>query len=258
MAGVRSQRRSSGKFQGWFTDYTGERKWFDGTRSRAETLRTAQHLEDEHRQMRLGYAPIPSERREYRTFTEAKEEYVAWGQAHGGRGGRPWGATHLRNRKSQLTWWSEQLGDALEDIRLAPVEALLRDLQDGRTPKTIANYTETIAAFCDWCVERGYLVHDPLKDLQPSDTTPQSRRRAMMTVEEIARLLEVCAPFRRLLLETAFTTGLRANELRNLTVHHLDVQRCGLRLDAAWTKNRKPGFQPLPLSLTERLHAFSG
>ena len=53
MAGVRSKRRSSGKFQGWFTDHTGERKWFDGTRGRAETLRIAQRLEDEHRQIRL-------------------------------------------------------------------------------------------------------------------------------------------------------------------------------------------------------------
>lgn len=79
-----------------------------------------------------------------------------------------------------------------------------------------------------------------------------------MTVEEIARLLEACAPFRRLLLETAFVTGLRAKELRNLTVHPLDRQRCGLHLDAAWTKNRKPGFQPLPLALGERLHVFAG
>jgi len=109
MAGVRTQRRSSGKYQGWYTDYTGERKWFDGTRSRAETLHIAQRLEDEHRQIRLGYAPPPSARREYRTFTEAKDEYVAWGKAQGGRGGRPWGATHLRNRQSQLTWWGEQL-----------------------------------------------------------------------------------------------------------------------------------------------------
>jgi hypothetical protein len=58
MAGVRNQRRSSGKFQGWFTDHTGERKWFDGTRSRAETLRIAQRLEDEHRQIRLGVYPV--------------------------------------------------------------------------------------------------------------------------------------------------------------------------------------------------------
>ena len=87
----------------------------------------------------------------------------------------------------QEAWWGEQLDDALEAIRLASVEALLRDIQDGHTPKTIANYAETIAAFCDWCVERRYLAYDPSK-IQPSDTTPQSRRRAM-TVEEIARRL---------------------------------------------------------------------
>jgi integrase len=220
-------------------------------------LRMAQRLEDEHRQIRLGYVPPPSEWREYRTFTEAKVEYLAWGKAQGGRGGRPWGPTHLRNRTSQLTWWGEQLGDSLDDIHLAPVEALLRDLQDGRTPKTIANYAETIAAFCDWCVERGYLANDPLKDLQPSDTTPQSRRRAM-TIDEITQLLNVCVPHTRLLLETAFLTGLRANELRNLTVGHLDLKRGGLMLDAAWTKNRKPGFQPLPAFLVERLHGFAG
>lgn len=162
----------------------------------------------------------------------------------------------MRNRASQLTWWHTQLGE-LPDIRLSTVETLLRTLQDGRTPKTVANYAETIAAFCDWCVERNYLPDDPLKDLRPLDTTPQSHRRAM-TVEEITRLLEACASSRRLLLETAFLTGLRANELRNLTVQHLDVKRCGLLLDATWTKNRKPGFQPLPLALSARLHAFSG
>ena len=78
-----------------------------------------------------------------------------------------------------------------------------------------------------------------------------------MTPEEIVRLLEACAPHRRLLLESAFQSGLRANELRNLTLEHLDLERCGLHLDGEWTKNRKPGFQPLPASLAERLHAFA-
>ena len=59
-------------------------------------------------------------------------------------------------------------------------------------------------------------------------------------------------------METAFLTGLRANDLRNLTVEHLDVQRCGLHLEAAWTKNRKPGFQPLPVTLVKRLQAWAG
>ena len=78
-----------------------------------------------------------------------------------------------------------------------------------------------------------------------------------MTAEEITTLLRICAPHHRLLLETAFLSGLRANELRNLTTDHLDRDQCGLRLDAAWTKNRKPGFQPLPASLVERLAAVT-
>jgi integrase len=255
MAGVRAKRRAQGKFQGWFIDYRGKQKFFEGTRSRAETMRVAQRLEGEHRQMRLGYIPLKTRR--HKTFAEAKTEYLAWGKAQGGRDGRPWGATHFRNRKAQLTWWHAHLGDTVEDIRLSTVETLLRELHEERTPKTVANYGETISAFCDWCAERGYLDSDPLKDLRHLDTTPQSHRR-VMTVEEIAQLLNVCAPHTRLLLETAFLTGLRANELRNLTVDHLDAKRGGLILDAAWTKNRKPGFQPLPTFLVERLQAFAG
>jgi hypothetical protein len=82
------KRRSSGKYQGWFVDYMEKRKWFDGTRSKTETVRIAQRLEDEHRQIRLGYAPRPSDEREALLFTDAQEEYRAWGQAQGGRDGR--------------------------------------------------------------------------------------------------------------------------------------------------------------------------
>lgn len=77
-----------------------------------------------------------------------------------------------------------------------------------------------------------------------------------MTPAEIYQLLQACASHRRLLLETAFLSGLRANELRHLTLEHLDLDRCGLCLDAILTKNPHPGFQPLPTSLVHRLHAF--
>ena len=42
----------------------------------------------------------------------------------------------------------------------------------------------------------------------------------------------------------------------NLTINHLDQRRHGLHLEAAWTKNRKSGFQQLPTALVERLEAF--
>jgi integrase len=259
MAGVRRKPLQSGRYQGWYTDYMGKRIFFVGAHQRAETHRMAQRLEDDHLQIRLGYRPLPEamDTRLHSSLRHVMDEYLAWGQAQGGRHGRPWGKTHLRNRTSQLDWWHAKLGDSLDAIRLRSVETLLRDLQKGRAPKTVANYAETIAAFSDWCVERGYLENDPLKDLHSLDTTPQTYRRSM-TVEEITRLLEVCPSVRRLFLETAFLTGLRANELRNLTVEHLDVARGGLHLDAAWTKNRKPGFQPLPASLVARLVASAG
>ena len=52
-------------------------------------------------------------------------------------------------------------------------------------------------------------------------------------------------------------SGLRANELRSLTLAHLDRTRHGLHLDAAWTKNRRASFQPLPAHLVEDLYGFA-
>ena len=81
----------------------------------------------------------------------------------------------------------------LEGI-LPRAEKALRGLQElGRAGKTIANYAEGLSAFCDWCVQRGYLAGDPLKGLAPFDTTPKVQRRAM-TPEEIKALLAVAPP----------------------------------------------------------------
>lgn len=80
----------------------------------------------------------------------------------------------------------------------------------------------------------------------------KGKRRAL-TLEEIARLLTAAPPDRRRVYAVALTSGLRAGELKALRVKHLDVAGQGLRLEANWTKNRKPGFQPLPAELVEEL-----
>ena len=263
MAGVRSNPRGSGKYQGWFFDAGGKRKYFTGTSGRAETRRMAKRLEDEHRQIRLGYRPAPStaDRHRNRPFAEASIEYQEWGAAQGGLKGRPWSNGHAQRRRSQLRWWREALGlETLSDLNDAQprVERALRELQaTGRSGKTLANYSESISAFCDWCVQRGYLADDPLKGMAPFDVTPQSRRRAM-TPDEIRLLLHASPPDRSLLYEMALFSGLRANELRSLTTDDLDLDRCGVNLDAEWTKNRQEGFQPLYPDLVQRLHRFAG
>ena len=256
MAGVRRTKDRNGKFhKNWrfhFVDYRGKRKWGTGTSSKSDTLRAAQALEEEHRLIRLGYRPLPKSSEKARAFDDVVSEYIAWGEVQGGRGGRPWGATHAASRRRHLPWWQRELSLTLvSDLMgcLPRAEKALRTLQaSSRSGKTLANYAESICAFCDWCVGRGYLETDPLKDLRSFDTTPQSRRRAM-TREELVRLLDAAPSERRLLYAVACATGLRKKELASLQVRHLDLDQRGLVLEAAWTKNRKEGFQPLPYGL---------
>ena len=47
MAGVRKKPSKGGKFQGWFVDAGGKQRFFTGTRSKTETQRIADRLEDE-------------------------------------------------------------------------------------------------------------------------------------------------------------------------------------------------------------------
>ena len=179
MAGVRNKPNIGGNYHGWFIDASGKQRFFTGTRNKTETLRMAERFEDEHRQIRLGYRPAPHSalKHKKRPFSELREEYLAWGESQGGRGGKPWGKTHARCRRSHLIWWQERLGlEVMADLEgiLPRVEKALREIQaKGRSGKTVANYAESLAAFCNWCEARGYLASDPLKALGAFDTTPR-------------------------------------------------------------------------------------
>jgi len=245
-----------------FTDRYGRRRTATGTTSKTDTTRLATRVEAEEYDIRKGIrtAPTPSIKARNRSFREVADEHIAWGKAQGGRGGRPWSATHSRMRIAQLQWWQNRLhltklGD-LENV-LPAVEAALRQLKEsGRAGKTVQNYAETLHGFCRWCCKRKYLDEDPLSALSPFDKSPETERRAM-TLSEINRLLAVVPADRQLLYLTALCSGLRAGELRALSVADLDVQGGGVHLRPEWTKNRKPGFQPLPARLLAGLADFA-
>ncbi|MFC1706980.1 tyrosine-type recombinase/integrase [Planctomycetota bacterium] len=264
MANVRKKKRRDGsprdRWTFWYIDWQGKRRWGTGTTSKKETLRMAQRIEDEHRQIRAGYLPPPKPKKKRRLFAEVCDEFFAWGESQGGRRGRPWSRKHAESRRRHLGWWGEKLKLVdLDDLdgRLADVEQGLRELRGlPRSPKTVAAYADSLHSFCGWAVKREYLDDHPLRHLGRLDTTPQERRRALLP-EEIRRLLMTCDELLRPTYEVAFCTGLRANELRSLEVRHLDVEGCGLLLDEAWTKNRKDGFQAMPRSLVMRLVALT-
>jgi len=269
MSGVRDKPESNGKYRGWFVDARGKRKTFTGTTRKAETRKMAQSLEENHLKIRLGYvaAPHPAEKHKKTSFSEIANEYLDWGHSCGGRGGRPWGRTHARERRNKLYWWQEQLrlktlGD-LYDI-LPKVERVLRGLQsggydgngDGVSRKTLKNYSDCLCSFCNWAVKRKYLSENPVSELVDFDTTPENTRRAF-SEEEVRKLLTVAPEHMRILYETALMTGFRAGELRSLTTESLDMDNGRLLLGPDYTKNRKPAVQHIPEWLVKKLAAFS-
>jgi integrase len=261
MAGVVRKKLACGLYRGWYYDSRGARIFFKGFDSITETQEVADAKEADARRVKLEYAPAPTTADKSKTMPiqEAVDAYLGWGNAHGGRRGFPWGKTHARNRKNLLNWWKEKLSLStladLREIRMA-VEVALQGLKKAeKSGKTLQNYLDAIHSFCQWLTDNKKLSVNPLEGVAGFDTTPETERRPA-TREELCALLEKCAPHRRLLYEVAFCSGLRANELRNLTYAHL--MPSGIKLDAAWTKNRRPGFQPLPADLVARLKEAKG
>ncbi len=93
MAGARKKPRGKdGVYQGYYVDWTGKRRTFRGTTDRKDTIALARKLEDDDRQIALGYRSPPKASDAPRRFFETAAEYCQWGEAkadgaadHGGR-----------------------------------------------------------------------------------------------------------------------------------------------------------------------------
>lgn len=110
-------------------------------------------------------------------------------------------------------------------------------------------------AFFKWCAKRNYLSKNPLVDANTFNAEPEVVRRCL-TVEEIQALFAVATLAQRTLLEVALLTGLRLDELRGLTVNHLDSVKKVLCIDAAADKGRKGRLQVVPDQLVDQLQQF--
>jgi len=241
-----------------FINWKGERVKETGFTSWKKTRDHAIAKEAEHAAMRRGDKPSPDTIIENlnKPFMEAVEEYLSWGDAQGGHKGRPWGKGHSRMRRGQLRWWQGQLeletmGD-LKGVLSRAERALYQKQKAGCAGATLERYRESLSSFCKWAVKRKLLADNPIKDFDRFNTDPLIVRRAL-TVEEIRRLLEVADEPRQLLYLMALCTGLRAGELEALRVYDLDREVKAINLRPEITKNRKPGRQPLPDFLFDRL-----
>jgi len=77
-----------------------------------------------------------------------------------------------------------------------------------------------------------------------------------MNADEISQLLKAAPPERRLLYQTALSTGLRSREIKGLQVQDLNPDLPALNIRAEIAKSRKPALQPLPRDLWRRLQGM--
>lgn len=245
-----------------YTDYRGKRCTKAGYTSKKETEKLATQLEDKARRIRDGLeaAPGSAQHSKKLPIKAVIDEYLAWGTSVG------WSTGHHDLRSKQVNWWKAKLNlTTLADFdnTLTKMEKLLRELAQGNpdekvkglSSKTVNHYGGTLKAFTAWCVEREYLSEDPARRLRLPKTLQGKHRRAL-TAEEINLLICSSPRHRRVLYLVALSTGLRANELRCLSVEDLDLRNRGVSLRAELTKNKKPAFQHLPEVVVEELKAF--
>jgi integrase len=184
---------------------------------------------------------------------------------------------------------------SLADLASEPVECwLAARIPEGMSARTRNYYRESLVAFANWCVQTGRLTAHDLDRLPKADVRADPRRnRRALNEDELTRLLAVAAdrPLldartvrrgkrkgeayatlragtaarlqavgreRALIYKTLVLTGLRANELRTLSVGQLELTSGAafLQLDAGDEKNREGNAVALRDDLADDLRGW--
>lgn len=186
------------------------------------------------------------------------------------------GEKHLSGLRTRITRLIEVAGwKRITDLTADTLSATLARLgREGASAQTRNHYLGSARQFSRWAYGPGKrLKEDPFRSLRPANTLTDRRRlRRPPTDEELAKLFEylegerdgVIPPVlrglsgrhRALCYRVSIATGLRANEMRQLTPACFDLDAGTLSLPASADKRRRPALLPLPPWLLEQLRAW--
>ena len=156
------------------------------------------------------------------------------------------------------------------DIRASKTQqylASLRNKKDGLSSQTSNYYLQSIKQFCRWMVQDQRAGESPTEYLKGLNVRTDRRHdRRALEPDEIRRLLEATAkgPLRfgmsgyerYLLYRLAAESGLRANEIRNLTVGDFDFSNLRVTTKAGYSKRRREDVQSLRPDMVKLLKEF--
>jgi len=154
------------------------------------------------------------------------------------------------------------------DIEATKVENHLRNLRDNGIGYGRSNtLLHSVKSFCNWVVCYGLASESPLRHLKPlNEELDKRHERRALKVDEIRRLLEAALRgserfgltgyARCLLYRLVCETGLRANEIRTLTVGSFDFRKLTVTIEAGSSKHRQKDVQPLRADFAVLLEQF--
>jgi len=257
-----SGKRLSKQSKYWYIDY----KTAEGTRKRVKAFKdkqaTSQLAAKLEKEAELAQAGIVDKFKEHRKrpLAEHLEDFRSSLQA---KGNTPeyCNLTHYRAERicngCKFLYWA--------DISASDVQLYIADLRDSGeiSQKTSNYYLQAVKQFCNWMLkDKRVGGESPLKHLDAIKVTKEVNRRAL-TPDELMELLETteAAPEgfgmtgyqRTMLYGLAAYTGLRANEIRSLTVSSFDFDNCTVKVKAAYSKRRREDILPLRKGTAEAM-----
>jgi integrase len=203
----------------WIDEH-GKRRSKRSSADRQVANRELVQLEDRATRLRLGM-PVEGGGQSPVAFAEAHAGFVAELRRLGRSASHLWHAERDLGAMAQSCGWR-----ALRDITAAGFREHLDALAaDQYAPRTLNHKLDTACRFCRWCVDQGWLATNPLAKLRrvsigtPGDVSRRPMSRRALSLDEFNRLTTCpeIQPWRRQLYLVAGTSGLRGNELRQIT-----------------------------------------
>ncbi len=156
------------------------------------------------------------------------------------------------------------------DISASKVQQFIAGLRNdgaGISAQTSNFYLAATKQFCKWMVQDQRAAESPVQHLTGLNVRTDRRHdRRALGVDEVKRLLKAAAtgrkrfcmtgPERAMLYRLAVETGLRANELRSLTVSSFELKGCTVTVAAGYSKHRREDTLPLRKETATELQAF--
>lgn len=159
--------------------------------------------------------------------------------------------------------------DTIDDIDAHAIYKHLADMKGpgGIGQRTFNGYVKLVKQFYQWLIEENRAKTSPLEHLKTVTQTEFRCKRRALSLDDQQLLVEAAAAGkyhskmtgheRALLYRTALLTGLRADELRSLTVSCFDFTARTVTLTKAQTKNKKFAVLTLPQTLNNELKIYT-